>query len=52
MIRLLLLTFALLAAAALLLSAKVLLKKGSRFPTDRAEHHRAMARISRRARNQ
>lgn len=52
MLRILLLTFALLAAAVLLLSAKALLKKGSRFPSDRIEHHRAMARISRRARNQ
>lgn len=46
MARILLPTIALLAAAALLLSAKVLLKKGARFPTDKAEHHRVMQQIN------
>lgn len=46
MARTLLLTFGLLAAAALMLCAKVLLKRGARFPTDKAEHHRVMSQIN------
>ncbi|MDE7377229.1 MAG: hypothetical protein K2N16_10335 [Muribaculaceae bacterium] len=47
MARVLLLTLGLMAAAVLMLSAKVLLKKGAKFPTDKAEHHRVMSQINR-----
>lgn len=47
MARVLFLTLGLLSAAVLMLSAKVLLKKGARFPTDKVEHHRVMSQINR-----